>query len=96
LRKVIGKPFCKQDIRLDGYQYSDCTFQACRFVYSTKGKFVLVGNSVSADCRFEFRGKAAEMIEALSDLYALGDWGKQCVTAAFQQITADLENRTPR
>lgn len=92
MRKITGKAFCNQEIRLDGHEYSDCTFQACRFVYSAKRKFRLVGNSVSADCEFEFRGKAAETVEALADLYALGDWGERSVRAALEQIAPDLKS----
>lgn len=94
LRRVNGKPFSNQEIRLDGCEYTDCTFQSCLLVYSGKRKFRLMGNIVSADCRFEFRGKAAEAVETLSELYALGDWGKQSVREALRRIVHDIEKRS--
>jgi hypothetical protein len=91
LRRIIGKPFSNQEIRLDGREYTDCVFQSCLLVYSGKRKFRLIGSSMSADCRFEFRGKAAETVETMSELYALGDWGKQSVREALRRIVPDIE-----
>jgi hypothetical protein len=91
LRRISGRPFSNQEVHLDGHEYTDCTFQSCLLVYMGKRKFRLIGNMVSADCRFEFRGKAAETVETLYELYALGDWGKQSVRDTLRRIVPDIE-----
>ena len=87
MKRVSGKCFCDQDVRLDGYEYFDCSFQGCRFVYFGRKEFGLVGNIISPDCVVAFRGVAAKTISALSDMYNLGDWGRRHVQAMLGQIT---------
>lgn len=86
LKRIEGKCFCDRDVRLDGFQYVDCSFYACRFIYSGKKDFSLTGNMVSSDCSLVVRDSAAETIAALSDLYGLGDWGRQTVLSALGNI----------
>ena len=73
MRKVVGKCFSNREIRLDGYAFVDCSFHSCRFVYSGRKDFSLTGNLVSSDCLLIFRDRAADTLDALSDLYGLGD-----------------------
>lgn len=42
---------------------------------------------VSSDCILVFRDHAADTINALSNLYELGDWGRKRVIATLEQIT---------
>lgn len=86
LRKVSNKCFSDLEIRLDGYQFTDCAFHNCRFVYSGRKKFDLVGNLISSDCVLELRSRAADTVSALRSLYRLGDWGRRNVVETMKQI----------
>jgi hypothetical protein len=86
LRKVSSKCFSDLEIRLDGYQYIDCAFHNCCFVYSGRRRFNLVGNLISSDCVLQLRGRAADTVSALRNLHELGDWGRNCVAETLRQI----------
>lgn len=87
LKRIAGRCYSNREIRLDGFEYIDCSFYGCRFVYSGRKEFSLTGNMVSSDCILVFRDRAADTINALSDLYGLGDWGRKRVIATLEQIT---------
>jgi hypothetical protein len=87
LRRISGKCFADREIRLDGFDYVDCSFYSCRFVYSGRKNFSLTGNLVSSDCVLVLRDRAADTISALCELYDLGDWGRNRVMATLSQIT---------
>jgi hypothetical protein len=87
LKRIAGRCYSNREIRLDGFEYIDCSFYGCRFVYSGRKEFSLTGNMVSSDCILVFRDRAADTINALSDLYGLGDWGRKRVLATLEQIT---------
>lgn len=55
-------------------------------VFLGKRSFSLRGSSVASDCVFDFRGKAAETLTGLHELYVLGDWGKREVRLALRGI----------
>ena len=86
LKKVEGKCFANRDIPLDGRAYVGCTFTSCRFIFAGRKDFSLAGNTVSPDCVLVFRDRAANTISALTELYGLGDWGRNHVIATVSQI----------
>jgi hypothetical protein len=86
LKTVADKCFSNCDVRLDGYDYIGCSFQSCRFVYSGKKDFNLIGNHVSPDCDLIFEDRAANTISAMTDLHDLGEWGQACVIAALGEF----------
>jgi len=85
---VTGKCYSNREVRLDGYDYVDCWFHSCRFVYSGRRAFNLTGNMISADCTLVFRDRAAGTMSALEHLHGLGDWGRKHVTASLERIAA--------
>ena len=94
MRRVSDKCFANRDVHLDGYDYVGCSFQSCRFVYSGRRDFSLIGNSVSSNCILDFRDRAANTVAALADLHELGDWGRKRVIATlgeFAELAGDTD-----
>lgn len=81
--------FDKAEVVLDGNEYDGCTFISCTLVFSGGLPFGLRDNKISTDCRFEFRGAAANTVIAMRGIYSMGDWGRQHVLATFQTIAPD-------
>ena len=90
MRRVVGKPYSNQDIKVDGIEFVDCNFQSCRLIYSGRASFKFVGSSFSSDCELKLRGRAADVVDALTSLYAIGDWGRNNVSAALCRVAPDI------
>lgn len=92
MQTISHSAYSNCDVPLDGHTYEHCTFQSCRFVYLGQQLFNLRNNMISSDCTFGFGAEAANTLVALKGIYAMGDWGRNTVLKALQQIAPDLKN----
>jgi len=94
--KFQKKPFRGERIALDGNEYEHCSFESCTFVFSATAPFRLAHNDISADCRFEFTGAAADTVTAMRGIevarksMAIVQSGPQSLAGADIQLVSCL------
>ncbi len=89
---IKNKSFKNQDVVLDDYRYERCEFESCNFVFSATGTFVLKDNHISGNCRFTFTGQAANTVDAMKSIYAIGGWAKSMILKTFEEIAPDAKD----
>lgn len=67
METIRGKHYKDQDIKLDGRNFENCTFDRCRLIYSGKGDVGFNGNSIGAT-QFVFEGVAANAVSFLQGI----------------------------
>jgi hypothetical protein len=85
------REFTRYRVDLDGNEYVGCTFTSCTFVYNGGVDYLLDGNNISGDCRFEFTGAAANTVNTMRAIYGMGPWGRHQILATFQAIAPDMK-----
>jgi hypothetical protein len=91
-----GKTFRNQTVAIDNGEFYDCTFDNCQLEFSGVGKRVIAGCHFSEDCRWIFKGAAADTLSFLSALYHhFGPHGRRIVEDTFNTIRAGQDNPPP-
>ncbi len=86
------KSFSNETIHLDNNQFDHCEFDNCEIVYSGTGKFSLSNNSFNG-CRWTFEGPAANAIEFMSAMYAMGGGAKDLIEKTFENIRRGAQTK---
>jgi len=60
--------YTNSDVVLDGNEFQECTFQACRLIFKGEQPTALHGNHIAQDCRFVLVGAAQLTVNFLQQL----------------------------
>lgn len=90
-KRVSGKHFRNDVVRLDATEFIDCEFDRCELAYGGGGLFVF-SNSPVRNCEFVFDGAAENTLGALAAMFGLGL--TDFVEAVFQQIRTPPDEAT--
>lgn len=81
-----NKTFDNLEVQLDGCSYHQCTFNACRLVFSGQSMPDVRECTIRADCLWGLTGPAQNTINFLTGLYKMVPVGTALVEGIFQQI----------
>ncbi|MEO6340657.1 MAG: hypothetical protein ABIO39_11495 [Caulobacteraceae bacterium] len=79
-----GLSYNHQTVVLDGENFSNCEFAACRLVYSG-GEPPKLESCRFTDCEWKFEGPAADTLASLKLMWSVG--AKPAVQSLIKEIT---------
>lgn len=85
------KSFRNETIQLDNNQFDHCQFDNCQLVFSGTGNIGLSNCSFN-DCIWTFGGSAANTIQFMTALYAMGGGAKDLIESTFDNIRRGAQN----
>ena len=71
METITGRNFSEQEVKLDGREFVNCTFDRCKLIYGGGAPFFIGGNEISG-CNFEFTGAALNTLNTLRMLHHSG------------------------
>lgn len=81
-----GKKFHDIDVCLDGSTFVSCTFERCVLIFSGFLPVHLEANTISADCKWEFTGAAANTVQFMRALHSHGGGGTDLIENMFREM----------
>lgn len=81
------KTYRDQTVVLDGNEFDQCLFENCTLEYQGLRPIQLLGSTLN-NCRWSFKGPAANAIQFMSAMYQSGAEGAQLIESTFASIRA--------
>ncbi len=88
-----NRTFKNRRINLDGASFSSCQFNGCTLLFSGFMPVDFDKCTFANDCKWQFLGPAANMLEFMSVLYASG--AKELIETSFKKIRGDAAGSSP-
>ena len=83
MSKFEGQTFKNEAIKLDGNEYTNCTFEKCELIYAGYGSVSLAGNEFIG-CKWTFIDSAQRTIQFMTALYHGG--AKELIEKTIENI----------
>lgn len=93
MAKNNQKTFRDQTVVLDGNEFDHCVFENCTLEYQGVKPVVLNGSSMT-NCKWAFKGPAANAVQFMSAMYQSGADGAVLIESTFNTIRGLAQ--TPR